>query len=1014
MDLVVGASNDAVKSLVGKLGSLLAQEYTLIGGVSDDIQYINDELASMQAFLNRLKQEARRDEQRQDWMKQVREVAYDIEDCVDNASHRLSREPRGSGKLASLRRAWYLLHTLYARHCIATEIRNLKVRAQHVSERRTRYGVENPARQDKASDSKEATAPFDCPAPPPQLIGTVAPVGIEHAKEKLKPWFMEAKQQSTAHDQPRFLAIVGFGGLGKTTLAMALYREFGDEFDCRATVLASQKFHLLTVLRSLIKQFHDHQAAASKHDIEGIEEWGQKELKELLARQLKDKRYHIFIDDIWSVSALESIRDSFPKSKNGSSIVVTTRFKSVAEACRRQQGRVHELLPLSDDNPYKLFRQIISRVPNVPTDGAKALLKKCGGLPLAIILVAGLVASKLRSKSDDIHVECHHLAQKDKNVGDELETNKALEGNDISKRLDKVTVGQELKNLIRRSKILVDEIDEKLENIMAQVSKDLGEELEKNLSTEGVTHIVNHCYYQLPADLKTCLLYLSMFPKGCLISRKRLIRRWIAEGFIAEKHGKTVDEVAEDCFNELISRNLIRAVNSSSNGKVKSCQVHDMVLEYIVVKSSDENFITVVGGHWHTPFPSYKVRRLSVQKSGRQEKETVERMKLSHVRSLTAMGSFRSLHSTLSKFQILQVLDLESCKDLSLMNQVEKICDKYQLKYLSLRGTDIERSPKKIGRLEYLQVLDIRDTNILQLPPSVEKLQHMVHLLAGSKSKRIGLTLTEGITKMMALQTLSGVEICGSSANAASAKVLQALENLTNLKKLTVYRLRAFSSKDNILLLSVIEHLSSCSLKFLAIDDNFTGFLDSSLNASEAPPEHLHTLGLSGKLSQVPHWISRLHNLEKLTLSLTSLTEGTLPVLGGLPELFSLIFVLDNSAKKYPSVLQILTKNAMESGGEIFVPAGFEKLKLLRFVAPVLPRVSFLERAMPKLESLEMKFITAEGVYGLENLRSLRHVLLAVSSQATEVTKAKVSEIKALASMNPNHTSVVVDEYNEL
>ena len=42
MDLVVGASNDAVSSLVNKLGSLLAQEYTLIGGVSDDIQYIND------------------------------------------------------------------------------------------------------------------------------------------------------------------------------------------------------------------------------------------------------------------------------------------------------------------------------------------------------------------------------------------------------------------------------------------------------------------------------------------------------------------------------------------------------------------------------------------------------------------------------------------------------------------------------------------------------------------------------------------------------------------------------------------------------------------------------------------------------------------------------------------------------------------------------------------------------------------------------------------------------------
>ncbi|CAN6363371.1 unnamed protein product [Urochloa humidicola] len=525
-----------------------------------------------------------------------------------------------------------------------------------------------------------------------------------------------------------------------------------------------------------------------------------------------------------------------------------------------------------------------------------------------------------------------------------------------------------------------------------------------------------------------------MFPKGCLISRKRLIRRWIAEGFIGEKHGKTVEEVAEDCFNELISRNLIRAVNSNSNGKVKSCQVHDMVLEYIVVKSSDENFITVVGGHWHTPFPSYKVRRLSVQKSDRQEKETVERMKLSHVRSLTALGSFKSLHSTLSKFQILQVLDLESCKDLSFMNQLEKICDMHQLKYLSLRGTDIERVPKEIGRLEYLQVLDIRDTKILQLPPSVEKLHHMAHLLAGSKSKRMGLTVTEGITKMMALQTLSGVEICGSSASAArggstneeakkhprckaatgSAKGLRALENLTNLKKLTVYRLRSFTDKDNILLLSVIEHLSSCSLKFLAIDDDFTGFLDISLIASQAPPEHLHTLGLTGMLSRVPDWISSLHNLEKITLSLTSLTTSTLLVLSELPELFSLIFAMD-TAKKESSVLQILRKNAMHSGGEIFVVAGgFEKLKLLRFVAPVLPPLSFLEGAMPTLESLELKFITVEGVWGMENLASLRQVLLTVSSQATEVARAKVPEIKGLASMNPKHPSVVVDEYNEL
>uniref|UniRef100_A0A0D3HNU3 Uncharacterized protein n=1 Tax=Oryza barthii TaxID=65489 RepID=A0A0D3HNU3_9ORYZ len=807
------------------------------------------------------------------------------------------------------------------RRRIAAEIGNLKLRAQHVSERRTRYGVENLQGNNGGGGSGlgvGANAPRDRLAPLPRLIGTMEPVGMDADISELQKWFSNGKDGT---QQLRYLAIVGFGGLGKTTLAMALYRELGDEFDCRAFVLASQKFHLPTVLRSLVKQFHEKQADAPEDALHGIEGWGDETLKRKLLEQLKSKRYHILIDDIWSVSAWENIRDSLPKSDKGSCVVVTTRFNSVAEACRRQQGHVHKLKQLDPESSRNLFLQIISANDLCPNRhiNASIIMRICGGLPLAIVVVAGLIAR--------------------------------------------------------------------------------------------VAQIINHCYKNLPPDLKTCLLYLSTFPKGRNISRKHLIRRWIAEGFITEEHGKTAEEVAEDNLNELIGRNLIKPINNSSNGKVKSCQIHDMVLQYIVSKSSDENFITVIGGHWQTPFPSYKV------------------------------------------------LDLDGCKDLSHPHQLKKICNMYQLKYLGLRRTDIDKIPKNIGRLEYLEVLDIRETNVRKLPTSFAKLQRMTHLLAGNKSKRTALKLTEEITKVVALQTLSGIEISGSSTleedreqspdmairnstptraeerdNTAlhgphkedskadfpkQLRSLEALEKLINLKKLAIYKLVKFQAKDYELLLSAIEHLSSCSLKFLAIDDSFTGFLDRSLSSSQAPPEHLYTLELSGMLSEVPGWIDRLHNLEKLTLSLTSLKTDTLAVLSSLPELFSLTFSL-HAEDNYSNALKIMHKNTLESGGTIFVlDEGFEKLKLLRFAAPVLPSLSFLEGAMPQLQRLELRFRMVDYMYGLENLSKLHQVFLTVSSQAPEDTRAKTSQIKRLASMiqranNSPNPSVVIDEYNEL
>ncbi|EAZ23810.1 hypothetical protein OsJ_07523 [Oryza sativa Japonica Group] len=223
MELVVGASTATMDSLLGKLGNLLAQEYDLIRGVRGDIQYISDELASMKAFLLDLAREDP-DNRKKHWMKQIRDMAYDFTLVYD-------------------------LWTFGPRREIASSIAELKVRAQLIADRRIRYGVENPNTQ-KGKGPPDATS-YDIAED--QLasheLGMNEPVGMEKAMKDLEEWV-----DGTACQEPAVVSIVGFGGVGKTTIAMALYKKVMYQFDCRAWVTVSQNYDLDAVLNDILKQ----------------------------------------------------------------------------------------------------------------------------------------------------------------------------------------------------------------------------------------------------------------------------------------------------------------------------------------------------------------------------------------------------------------------------------------------------------------------------------------------------------------------------------------------------------------------------------------------------------------------------------------------------------------------------------------------------------------------------------------------------------------------------------------
>ncbi|XP_038977102.1 putative disease resistance RPP13-like protein 3 [Phoenix dactylifera] len=134
--------------------------------------------------------------------------------------------------------------------------------------------------------------------------------------------------------------------------------------------------------------------------LEELEQMGEEEVREQLRNFLRDKRHLVVMDDVWSVDVWRQMHHIFSNGNNGSRILLTTRKIEVA---RHAEPWIppHELQLLNDAQSLELFRRK-AFPPNqdVPTGLealAQKLAKRCGGLPLALVVLGGLLSRKDRS-----------------------------------------------------------------------------------------------------------------------------------------------------------------------------------------------------------------------------------------------------------------------------------------------------------------------------------------------------------------------------------------------------------------------------------------------------------------------------------------------------------------------------------------------------------------------------------------------------------------------------------------
>ncbi|KAM3359000.1 hypothetical protein P3S68_021933 [Capsicum galapagoense] len=128
---------------------------------------------------------------------------------------------------------------------------------------------------------------------------------------------------------------------------------------------------------------------------------------------------------------------------------------------------------------------------------------------------------------------------------------------------------------------------EKKEKSWKQMAANLGSLIHSNLKA-----IVEQSYQDLSSHLKPCFLYFGAFLEDRVIDVITLTRLWISEAFIKSCKGKRLEDVAEGYLDSLIGRNLVMvAQRDYSDGKVKACHLHDVLLEFYKERANEENFL---------------------------------------------------------------------------------------------------------------------------------------------------------------------------------------------------------------------------------------------------------------------------------------------------------------------------------------------------------------------------------------------------------------------------------------